>query len=142
VFGWLTSKSKALTRRSRNGNGAADRVRVSDLVGSARLVRVRLVRGSYDAAKTTPDNLRHWAHADALSADAAASADVRRTLRNRARYEVANNSYARGIILTLANDAVGTGPRLQLLTDSDAIHHPHAGERRGGHRAAPPASDR
>ena len=31
------------------------------------------------------------------------------TLRNRARYEVANNSYARGIVLTLANDVVGTG---------------------------------
>ncbi|GIW55548.1 MAG: hypothetical protein KatS3mg082_1952 [Nitrospiraceae bacterium] len=37
-------------------------------------------------------------------------------LRNRARYEVANNSYARGIVLTLANDVIGTGPRLQLLT--------------------------
>ncbi|MFN9366643.1 MAG: phage portal protein, partial [Planctomycetota bacterium] len=38
-------------------------------------------------------------------------------LRNRARYEVANNSYARGIVLTLAHDVVGTGPRLQMLTD-------------------------
>ena len=36
-------------------------------------------------------------------------------MRNRSRYEVANNSYARGIILTLANDVVGTGPRLQML---------------------------
>jgi lambda family phage portal protein len=44
---------------------------------------------------------------------------VRRTLRNRARYEVANNSYARGIVLTLANDVIGTGPRLQMLTDGD-----------------------
>jgi hypothetical protein len=41
--------------------------------------------------------------------------EVRRTLRNRARYEVANNSYARGIVLTLANDVIGTGPRLQML---------------------------
>jgi lambda family phage portal protein len=40
---------------------------------------------------------------------------VRQTLRNRARYEVANNSYARGMVLTLANDTVGTGPRLQML---------------------------
>ena len=71
---------------------------------------------------TTEHNRRHWAHADALSADAAASAEGRRTLRNRARYEVANNSYARGIVLTLANDTVGTGPRLQLLTDSDAVN--------------------
>jgi capsid protein len=29
---------------------------------------------------------------------------------------VANNSYARGIVLTLAHDVVGTGPRLQLVT--------------------------
>ena len=62
------------------------------------------------------DNHRHWANADGLSANAANSPEVRRTLRNRSRYEVANNSYARGIVLTLANDAIGTGPRLQLLT--------------------------
>lgn len=75
----------------------------------------------YDAAVTTDGNRRHWANADGLSADAAASPEVRRVLRNRARYEVANNSYARGIVLTLANDVVGTGPRLQMLTgDPDA----------------------
>jgi len=73
------------------------------------------VRARYDAAQTTVDNHRHWLLADGLSADAAASPAVRRTLRNRARYEVANNSYARGIVLTLANDCVGTGARLQLL---------------------------
>ena len=47
---------------------------------------------------------------------------MRRTLRSRARYEVANNSYARGIVLTLANDTVGTGPRLQMLTGLDAVN--------------------
>ena len=77
-----------------------------------------LVRARFDAAQTTPDNRKHWANADHLSADAAASSDVRRTLRNRARYEVANNSYARGIVLTLANDVIGTGPRIQMLADS------------------------
>jgi lambda family phage portal protein len=82
---------------------------------------VRIVRAKYDAAATNPDNRRHWASADGLSANAANSPDVRRVLRNRARYEIANNSYARGIALTLANDVVGTGPRLQLLTsDSEA----------------------
>ena len=30
---------------------------------------------------------------------------------------MANNSYARGIVSTLANDCIGTGPRLQMLTD-------------------------
>lgn len=79
--------------------------------------RLLVVRGKYDAAQTTHENRRHWANADHLSANAAASAEVRRTLRNRARYEVANNSYAKGIVLTLANYVVGTGPRLQMLTD-------------------------
>jgi lambda family phage portal protein len=71
---------------------------------------------------TSDDNRRHWAHADGLSANAANSAMVRRTLRNRARYETANNSYARGIVLTLANDVVGTGPRLQLTTSDAAAN--------------------
>jgi capsid protein len=77
----------------------------------------------YDAAVTTVDNARHWAAADGLSANSANSAEVRRTLRNRSRYEVANNSYARGIVLTLAHDVVGTGPRLQLLTADAGANH-------------------
>ena len=35
--------------------------------------------------------------------------------------EAANNSYCRGIVSTLANDLIGTGPRLQLMGDTDAI---------------------
>ncbi len=89
---------------------------------SQRGFGVRLLRARYDAASTTDNNRRHWANADGLSADAAASPEVRRVLRNRARYEVANNSYARGIVLTLANDMVGTGPRLQMLTASEAAN--------------------
>ena len=81
----------------------------------------RVVRARYDAAVTTDDNRRHWANADGLSPNASNSAAVRRILRNRARYETANNSYARGIVLTLAHDVVGTGPRLQMITgDSEA----------------------
>lgn len=78
--------------------------------------RVPAVRGRYDAAQTNGDNARHWAEADALSARSANSAAVRLKLRTRARYEAANNSYARGIVSTLANDLIGSGPRLQLLT--------------------------
>lgn len=78
------------------------------------------VRARYDAAQTTSDNARHWAMADSLSANAAASPQVRRILRSRARYEVANNSYAKGIVLTLANDTIGTGPRLQLTAINGA----------------------
>jgi lambda family phage portal protein len=82
----------------------------------------RRVRARYDAALTTDENRRHWANADGLSVNAANSPDVRRTLRNRARYEVANNSYAKGIILTLANDSIGTGPRLQMLTGDAGVN--------------------
>ena len=82
----------------------------------------RLLRARFDAAQTTADNRRHWAAADCLSADAEACPDVRRTLRSRARYEVANNSYAKGIILTLANDTIGTGPRLQMLTNDEDLN--------------------
>ena len=80
------------------------------------------LRARFDSAQTTPDNRRHWANADFLSANAAANPEVRRTLRNRARYEVANNSYAKGIVLTLANDVIGTGPRLQLLLGDGKDH--------------------
>jgi len=76
--------------------------------------RERLVRAKIDVAQSNANNRRHWANADLLSADAEASASVRRTVRSRARYEVVNNSYARGIVLTLANDLVGSGPRLQM----------------------------
>ena len=34
---------------------------------------VRFIRGRYDAATSTDNNRRHWANADALSADAAAN---------------------------------------------------------------------
>ena len=39
------------------------------------------IKNSFDAAKTTKDNQRHWSAADGLSADAEASADVRKKLR-------------------------------------------------------------
>jgi len=96
--------------------------------GGGLRTAVRFVRGRYDAAQTTDGNRKHWAGADGLSADAAASAEVRRILRNRARYEVANNSYVRGIVLTLANDVVGTGPRLQMLTPSAEANREVEGE--------------
>lgn len=86
-------------------------------------VTPRVIRARYDAAQTTRDNARHWAMADSLSADSAASAEVRSKLRERARYEVANNSYAKGIVLTQANDCIGTGPRLQLLSGNDQTNH-------------------
>jgi len=78
------------------------------------------VRGKFDAAERG-DDYKHWTNADAFAADAALSPSIRRTMRNRARYERANNSYLAGISSTLASDLIGTGPRLQLSTgDADA----------------------
>jgi len=106
MFAWL---QKALARKSQRR--------------TLRAVHAPLnIRGRYDAAATTEENRRHWANADLLSADAAGNPQVRRILRARARYEVANNSYARGIVLTLANDCVGTGPRLQMLSDDAEVN--------------------
>src|SRR5512138_593020 len=96
---------------------------LSNLIGRYKTVsRVRVLRARFDSAQTNEENRRHWANADGLSANAAISPQVRRILRNRARYEVANNSYARGIVLTLANDCIGTGPRLQMLSDDPAAN--------------------
>ena len=72
------------------------------------------VRASFDAASRSSESMRHWRGADALSADAALAPDVRKIIISRARYEVANNSYAEGILSTLSEDCIGTGPRLQL----------------------------
>ena len=77
------------------------------------------VRARFDAAQTTKDNAKHWSAAEFLSADAEADPNVRKILRTRARYEVQNNSYARGIVKTLAEDTIGTGPRLQMLLEDE-----------------------
>ncbi len=79
--------------------------------------RMVAVRSKYDAAQTHSGNARHWANADELSANAANTLEVRRRLRSRSRYEVANNCYALGMCLTLAHYIIGTGPRLQMQTD-------------------------
>jgi lambda family phage portal protein len=102
---------------------ASGRPYASAIAASPRWARTRAqarhLLARYDAAQTTDDNSRHWQHADHLSAQAANTLAVRRTLRSRARYEcVENNSLAKGMILTLANDAIGTTPRLQLYDES------------------------
>ena len=79
----------------------------------------RFLRARFDAAQTTKDNAKHWGAAEFLSADAEADSNVRKILRTRARYEVQNNSYARGIVKTLAEDTIGTGPRLQMLLEDE-----------------------
>ena len=64
------------------------------------------IRARYDAAQTTDENSNHWVHADSLSARAANTHAIRATLRKRARYEAANNSYLKGMVKTYANEVI------------------------------------
>lgn len=74
----------------------------------------RKVRGSYDAAQTSPENEDYWAWSDALNANAANSVEVRKTLRERARYQRDNDGHMGGLVERISRDLVGTGPRIQL----------------------------
>ena len=74
----------------------------------------RSIKARYDAAQQSPDTSAHWSEADSLSAVCANSAMVRQKLRDRSRYEIANNSYARGILDSIANYTIGSGPTLQI----------------------------
>lgn len=77
---------------------------------------VREIKARYDNATTTDENRRHWWAADYLSAKSANSFQVRRQLRMRSRYEVANNPYLYGITNSNADDLIDTGPTLQVMT--------------------------
>jgi len=81
------------------------------------------IKASFDAGNYDQDNANHWSFANGASADASGSPQVRQNIRNRARYEVLeNNSYGRGILETISQDTVGTGPRLQLhLTEPVSV---------------------
>jgi len=83
---------------------------------------IRQIQARFDAAQTTHDNVKHWSAADHFSADQEARPEIRRILRMRSRYEVANNSYAKGLVQMLANDTIGTGPRLQMLSGDESFN--------------------
>lgn len=93
-----------------------------------RTGRPQAIQAKYDIAQPDPTSRRYWANADHLSAVAANRLEVRRDVRSKARYETGNSCHARGISLTLANDLVGTGARLQVMHPDeefcDAIETP------------------
>lgn len=86
-------------------------------MAAVRLQRRAELQAAYDAAAPNKEMQRHWRNADGLSAAEANDRATRETLRSRSRYEAQeNNSFAKGICLTLANDVISTGPRLQIRT--------------------------
>lgn len=74
----------------------------------------RTTKARYDAAQTTSRNAEHWRWADNFNADQSNSPQVRERLRNRARYECANNPWLSGLIMQVASDLIGVMPRLQI----------------------------
>lgn len=82
----------------------------------------RQINARYDIQYTNPADEKHWALADGMSVDAGASWMVRRIMRMKARYEYHNNSYCMGIIDTVANYVIGTGPRLQMATTDKRLN--------------------
>jgi lambda family phage portal protein len=92
-----------------------------DLIKGPR--KPKRLEASYDAAKTTTENRRHWSNADDNPPAWANTPDVRAKLRMRARFETDNNPYCSGMVSTLATDTVGyVPPKLQVLTPDAAFN--------------------
>lgn len=87
------------------------------LVAAIKRKVLSRLKATYDAAATTNHNEDYWANATYSSPFDEHSPQVRRKLLARSRYEYLNGSYTKGIIKTLSNDFVGSGPKLQI-TDS------------------------
>lgn len=84
----------------------------------------RNINASYDAASNNRNDYRHWQWSDQNSADASMRPEIRKKIRSKARYEVLeNNPIGLGIVLTLANDTVGTGPRLHMNLRNEKYNH-------------------
>lgn len=85
----------------------------SDEVRSMAVALKRL-QAKYDAAASPRHLENYWDGITDSSASAEMTPTVRSKIRKRARYELRNNSWARGIIDTRAHYTIGTSPRPQL----------------------------
>lgn len=65
------------------------------------------LRAAFDNARHTPESDSFFRNVDAMSINFALNPAVRRTVRTRARYVVANCPYAWGMLDTYATDVVG-----------------------------------
>lgn len=110
----IIDSSGQVAYTSSKENPQATIIALRDKLRASR-VEMQRIRARFDAAQTFIGNENHWSNADNLDPHAVASLSVRRMLRSRSRYEVIeNNPYLKGTILTIANDFVGSGPKLQI----------------------------
>jgi len=107
----MAVKSKTTVRKNKP---RAIRAKVKRPIFDVDTASSGRVNARYDVSRTTEENENLWKYVDGLSAAEANSPTVRKTIRERARYEVANNSYANGIVDTLAADTIGPVIQLQL----------------------------
>ena len=82
---------------------------------------IKAATRTYDIAQPSRHWDVHFSTADNSDADSLISESLQKA-RARCRYEVRNNSYAKGIIQSFANDIIGTGPTLQLKTPNEAFN--------------------
>lgn len=84
---------------------------------------VKLVRAErFNSGRIENDSKSHWRFADNKSIDCALNPQVRRRIRDRARYEIANNSYAYGAAMSIANAVIGDGPKIHVsFTDVSSM---------------------
>ena len=111
------SPTPLAVRRSSILDASGDPVRVA---GRRRGRLASIARSGIDAADENRHNEAHFADADGRPLSAVLTDDLDAT-RSRLRYETRNNGNAKGMIDTLANLVVGTGPTLQVHTGEDEL---------------------
>lgn len=86
-----------------------------------RKPKARVVTGRYDAAQDRELDWRHWANSDLLGPNRENRPEVRRKLRQRARYEVANNCYAAALVDLYALYLLGSRVTLRIAGVSRSV---------------------
>jgi len=79
------------------------------------------IRTNFDAAADNRHTNNHFADASNIDINSAIWAD-RNVVRNRCKYELRNNPIAFGMVEDYANEVIGTGPTLQVLTDNSRFN--------------------
>ena len=79
----------------------------------------KLRASHYDITRTDPDNARQWENADSFDSDRANDPQTRQLARNRSRLETDNNPSLKGIVRTIRDYEIGSGPTLHLDHDEE-----------------------
>ena len=106
------------TRMSAN---ADQPTRLSEMNRSRRRSRSNMGRAGFDASADNRFNSNHFADASTSDITSIIMGD-RSAMVKRCRYEYRNNAYARAMVMSWANEIVGTGPKLQMQTDNSKLN--------------------